>query len=564
MRKFFAVFASFFFFWIVSGVFLSQITLAQPLSIPDGFSTDRILVRFKPAVSADLENRIHQQLGTSIKARIGRINVEVVNVPKDMVLDYVSKFKANQNVEFAEPDYKIYALEIPNDPYFSNQWGMIKIQAPEAWGLSHGLSAVKIAVVDTGIDNNHEDLAGKVVGRVNFTTSLTDDDIFGHGTHVAGIAAAITNNSLGVAGLGYQSSLMSVKVLDNNGSGYTSDVAKGITYAADNGANVINLSLGGSSGSTTLQDALNYAWGKGVVLACAAGNSGNSAPLYPAYYPVCISTAATDSSDKKASWSSYGSSVDVAAPGDNIFSTLPNHPYNMGTVLNYGYASGTSMATPHVAGLAGLLFGANPLLTNTQVRAAIENNADAISGTGTYWQFGRINAYKALLSFTSPVPTATPTATPTPTPTGIPTSTPTPTPIPAFAATITKHTVTKSWSTYYKGKINITLGFHVDNGSSSQVTIKELTDKTGLWKPYQNSTRVNIYINGKRFRPNMVWDSANEIATLNIGSLATLSAGDNVEVRMTLGNDVRGSHSITGQVLDGASILGQNLLNFTL
>jgi hypothetical protein len=247
------------------------------------------------------------------------------------------------------------------------------------------------------------------VANKNFTTSSTVDDLYGHGTHCAGIAAATTNNSIGVAGVGFNTSLMNVKVLGDNGSGQYSWIANGITWAADNGAKVISLSLGGSSGSYTLQNAVNYAWNKGVVVVAAAGNNGNTASVYPAYYSNCIAVAATDQNDAKASFSTYGSWVDVAAPGVSIYSTLPNHSNSIGTT-NYGSLSGTSMSTPHVAGLAALVWATSYGTSNTSVRSRIESTADAISGTGTYWKYGRINANKAVAGVTPPPVDTTPPA----------------------------------------------------------------------------------------------------------------------------------------------------------
>lgn len=409
------------------------------------FSSEEIIVKFKSPVSDEQIGKITHGLGAQVSQKLLLPQTFTLKIPSSQIDRFVKIFNSHPMVEYAEPDYIAEALNplTPNDSYFANQWGMTKIQAPEAWDLATGSAKVKIAILDTGIDNNHEDLAGltmKVDGWVNFTTSGTSDDLYGHGTHVAGIAAAATNNSLGVAGLGFNTHLLSVKVLNDSGSGSYSWIANGIKWAADNGAKVINLSLGGSSRSTTLESAINYAWNKGVVLTCAAGNSGNKSPTYPAYYVNCLAVAATDENDKKASFSSYGSWVDVAAPGVNIFSTFPNHSYKLGKSLNYDYGSGTSMATPHVAGLAGLLFGADPSLTASEARSLIENNADKISGTGTYWAKGRINAYKSILAAgvvtePSPSPTSepspTPTPTPAPTPTPTPTSSPTPAPTPA-------------------------------------------------------------------------------------------------------------------------------------
>jgi subtilisin family serine protease len=235
------------------------------------------------------------------------------------------------------------------------------------------------------------------------------DDGNGHGTHVGGTVAAETNNATGGAGTCPNCRLMPVRVLDNNGSGTLVNVANGINFAANNGAEAINLSLGGS-GSTTLQNAVNNAWNAGVFLACAAGNSNTSSTgsAYPAAYPNCFAIASTTSSDARSSFSNYGSWVEVAAPGSSIYSTWLNSGYNT--------ISGTSMATPHVAGLAGLL--ASQGLTNSQIRTRICDTADDISGTGSLWTCGRINAYRAVTGGGGPGPTPTPTATVTPPPGG--------------------------------------------------------------------------------------------------------------------------------------------------
>lgn len=197
---------------------------------------------------------------------------------------------------------------------------------------------------------------------------------------MAGTSAAITNNGTGGAGTCPNCKIMPVRVLNNSGSGTLDAVANGIIWAADNGAHVINLSLGASSGATTLANAVNYAWNKGTFLACAAGNSNTSAASYPAYYDRCFAVASTTETDQRSSFSNYGSWVEVAAPGSNIYSTWINSGYNT--------ISGTSMATPHVAGQAGLL--ASLGMSNSQIWNEIMNTAEPISGTGTFWVAGRI------------------------------------------------------------------------------------------------------------------------------------------------------------------------------
>jgi thermitase len=371
--------------------------------VPD-FSSQQILVKFKLGTSLPEVAQIHRQLGGQVKETIPGIGVQVVTVPKGQAMAKVKAYSSNAKVAYAEPDFLAEALGNPDDPWFANQWGMVKIQAPEAWEMTTGSSQINIAILDTGVDLDHPDLANKIISNINFSSSPTVDDVYGHGTHVAGITAAITNNGIGVAGLGYSATIMNVKVLGDSGSGAYSGIASGIIWAADNGAKIINMSLGGSSASATLENAIDYAWSKGVVVVAAAGNNGNSAPFYPAYYTNCIAVAGTDSLDRLAGWSNYGDWVDVAAPGVNIVSTLINN--------GYGYKSGTSMASPHVAGLAALVFATvsdangNGKL-NDEVRSRIEATCDniGISGIGS----GRINAYEAVGGSTDPAPAPAPT-----------------------------------------------------------------------------------------------------------------------------------------------------------
>ena len=251
------------------------------------------------------------------------IDVQVVRVPAGAEQARVAAYQKNPNVLYAEVDGTYSAVGTftppPNDPYYSSQWQYnntgqsggtpdADIDAPEAWAVTTGSSTTKIAILDTGIDQSHPDLKAKIVGNKNFSTSKTFDDKYGHGTHVAGSAAAITNNGIGVAGTCPDCSLLNVKVLGDNGSGNYSWIANGIIWAADNGAKVINMSLGGSVRLRTLSDAIDYAWSMGVVVVAAAGNSSTSQPFYPAAYPNVIAVAATDRNDAMASFSNYGAS----------------------------------------------------------------------------------------------------------------------------------------------------------------------------------------------------------------------------------------------------------------
>lgn len=358
---------------------------------------ERILVKFFPNVPQEQMDKVHKDNGGRVMEFIPELGVQVVEVPQGRAAEKVASYSRNSHVEFAEPDYIAKAVFTPNDPYFERQWGMSKIQGPQAWDLSTGSERIAVAILDSGIDQDHEDLASQVIASVNFTNSRTVDDRFGHGTHVAGIASAITNNALGVAGLGYRTVLFNVKVLGDEGQGFYSWVARGILWAAQNGAKVINLSLGGNKPSKVLERAVELAWSKGVIIVAAAGNDNTSSPFYPAAYPQCIAVAALDPEDVRAFFSNYGSWVDIAAPGVDIFSTTPNHDnyiHKYGIALGYDYLSGTSMASPHVASTAALVWARYPYLKNEEVRWRIERSVDPATGFDT--PVGRVNAYRAL------------------------------------------------------------------------------------------------------------------------------------------------------------------------
>ncbi|MBI4788328.1 MAG: peptidase S8 [Chloroflexi bacterium] len=367
-----------------------------------------------------------------------RLGVWIFMVPAGTADLVAATLRTNPQVIYAEPNGVVSVFADPNDPHDNTtcyssskagcimQWSWAKIQAYQGWDIHKGSATVKIAVVDTGIDNSHPDLP-TMTSQKNFIvpSNPAAEDDNGHGTHLAGTIGALTNNGEGVAGMDWSVSLRSVKVLHNTGYGSISTLADGITWAADNGAKVINISLGSTTASTTLANAVTYAWNHGAVLVCAAGNNGNTKFTYPAYYANCIAVAATDSKDAKASTSTTGTWVDVAAPGVNILSTMPNTTVYLNTTgaykTTYDAMSGTSMAAAHVSGLAGLIWASGKCSTNTCVRYLIENNADAISGTGKSWAKGRINAYRSLsATSTQPTPTRTPTPTKTPAPTRTP------------------------------------------------------------------------------------------------------------------------------------------------
>ena len=267
-----------------------------------------------------------------------------------------------------------------DDSYLTQRWGVSKIEAPQAWQIAKGNQPIIVAVLDTGIDMDNQDLTDKLVAEVNFTDSAASYDIYGHGTHMAGTIAAIAP----------ECQLINVKVADDAGKCQASVVAEGIIWAVDQGAEVINISLC-MEPSPALEEAVNYAWSRGAIIVAAAGNKGKSKPAYPAYYANCLAVAGTDENDSLALLSNHGDWVDVAAPGFNIYSELPQN--------QYGYKSGTSSAVAHASGVAALVFSVaedtngNGAI-NDEARQAIENSCSPIGADGV--GKGRINALEAV------------------------------------------------------------------------------------------------------------------------------------------------------------------------
>ncbi|MEB3222899.1 MAG: S8 family serine peptidase [Candidatus Sericytochromatia bacterium] len=302
-----------------------------------------------------------------------------------------------------EPDIPLETLLTPNDPDLARQWGLTRIQAPLAWDKVQG--GPLVAVIDTGIDGRHPDLAGQVVqGRdfVNNDDDATDDQ--GHGTHVAGTVAAVGDNKQGAAGVAYRSKVLAVKVLSARGSGSSIAVADGIRYAVKAGARVINMSLGSPFPSRFIGQAVAEAIAAGVVVVAAAGNQNTKARAYPAAFPGVIAVGASTPSDSRASFSNHGDWVGIAAPGLGIHQTH----------LRNGYASlsGTSMAAPHVAGAAALVLAAHPAWKADAVRDALLRTGDPVRGFELNPALRRLNVAQALAyvpSAATPVPSAAPT-----------------------------------------------------------------------------------------------------------------------------------------------------------
>ncbi|ELR97596.1 S8 family peptidase [Gloeocapsa sp. PCC 73106] len=272
------------------------------------------------------------------------------------LLNNLRRSPVKKLTEYIEPNYIYRALEVPNDPEYSKQWNLRSINVEQAWDEAKG-SGITVAVIDTGVSKAPDFQQTEFVEGYDFVNdrSGAGDDV-GHGTHVAGTIAQSTNNNYGVAGIAYQAKIMPIKVLGATGGGTIADIAEGIRFAADHDADVINLSLGGGGASNLMEEAIDYAYSKGVVIVAAAGNSNQNASAYPARYPKVIGVAALDSGGDKAEYSNFGAGVDISAPGGGKESKIVQNTIDpkTGEFVFAGY-QGTSMATPHVAGVAALV-----------------------------------------------------------------------------------------------------------------------------------------------------------------------------------------------------------------
>jgi subtilisin family serine protease len=380
------------------------------------FHPSRVLVRFRDGSPRELLPG-----SPSARAFSGDPNLHLVeNPPGISVADAVRRYQANPNVLYAEPDYLVYTTAIPTDPRWSGQWDMMKIAAPTAWNTQTDASNVVVAIIDTGIDFTHPDLKDNLWTNsdgshgfdcIRGRCAKGGSDVFGHGTHVAGTIGAVANNGTGIAGLNWKVQLMSLRFLDSNGGGATSDAMVAfdqVTALKQQGVNVrlTSNSWGGGGYSQSLKDAMARAEAAGILHVCAAGNSNentDASPMYPGAYANrgIVSVLASDQNDAGASFTNYGLvSVDIAAPGVSTLSTVPSGSCKLCDSSGYKLLSGTSMATPHVTGVLAALFQLNPALTPNEARDVVldPGSYDALSdakakSTSTG---GRLNFAKAV------------------------------------------------------------------------------------------------------------------------------------------------------------------------
>ena len=349
----------------------------------------RILVKFKSDVSAPQGRAALGRFGARAQEVIPGTGVQVVSLPGNADENaYLNAFKGLREVEFAEFDEIVEPDDVtPNDPFYGSQWFLPRISAPQAWGTTTGQAGVIIAIVDTGVDGTHPDLSGKLVAGWNtYNNNADSNDVYGHGTKVAGTAAAASNNGLGVAGVCWNCWIMPVRASAVDGSASYSALAAGITWAADHGARVANVSYMVTN-SSAVSAAANYMKSKGGVVTISAGNYATFDPT--ADNPNVLTISATDENDLLYSWSNKGNNVDLAAPGCVYTTTRWG---------GYGSTCGTSFSAPTVAGVAGLVLSQNPNLSGDELTARLKQSGDdiGVAGFDTNFGWGRINAAKAV------------------------------------------------------------------------------------------------------------------------------------------------------------------------
>ena len=365
----------------------------------DGFSTevvaDELIIKYKDDATW-AEKKEFKEENNLEKERVNRDALKKVDIEKVVleekitateIKDVIEELESNPVVEYVEPNYVMNIQTVPNDADYSKQWALPKMDLPAVWDGNRGNENVVIAILDTGLDYNHPDKPVRTALGYDFVNDdNSPQDDHGHGTYIAGVIAARSNNNAGIAGICWRCTVMPIKVMNQNGVGTYADVANGIVWAADHGADIINLSIGGYAVSQTLQDAVIYAQNKGVLIVAAAGNQGVNSPLYPASFPNVIGVSATDENDERWARSNSGSYVDVSAPGVGV--------YGLGLNGQYRSQTGTSVAAAHVSGLAALFLSGEMGLSNNQLSQKLYNNAVDLgaSGKDSLYGYGRVSS----------------------------------------------------------------------------------------------------------------------------------------------------------------------------
>ncbi|NVD98077.1 S8 family serine peptidase [Massilia sp. BJB1822] len=371
-------------------------TLAAPAFAANDnadFARGRLLVEARAGLTAtEFETMLKPHGGK--RRKLGQSNLHVVDLPANANEQAVlAQLKKHPGVKYAELDKRVKVAMAVNDPYLGSEWHQSKINAPAAWDSTQGAGVI-IAILDSGVNGAHPDLAPNLVAGYNIYGNNTDtSDVCGHGTPVAGSAAAATNNGAGVAGVAGQAKIMPVRIayLDaasNSCYAYYSTIASGITWAADHGARIANVSFDGAAGSSAIQSAAQYMKNKGGLVFIAAGNNNRDEGF--AASTSLIAVSATDSSDARSSFSSYGNFVSLAAPGSYIYTTNNS--------LGYSAWNGTSFASPIAAGVGALMMAANPALDSSKIESLLFSSAADLGAAGRdpIFGYGRVDAAAAV------------------------------------------------------------------------------------------------------------------------------------------------------------------------
>jgi len=430
-----------------------KVKIVDKEEIEPGYVSDEVLVKFKTGILPAKVEEIFNGLNVTKISEIEKLEVHRLNIPEGIsVLEIINRFEKNPFVEFAEPNYYVYASFVPNDTFYSFQWHFDNptfggIHMESAWDITTGDSSIVVAVLDTGVayerfsDPNPANCYS-MIGQLKKCPGPTIDEYFqapdlastafsiltgsdlvnndshpnddeSHGTHVTGTVAQSTNNNLGVAGVAFDTTIMPIKVLDANGNGLSSVVANGIILATDNGAKIISMSLGSSSPSSTIESAVNYSFNNGVTVIAACGNSGSGSGCdFPAAFTNVISVGATQYDESKAPYSNFGSNLDLVAPGGNTGVDQNGDGFADGVLQQtfgsntdtsdfaFWFFQGTSMSTPHVSGVAALLLSLDSSLTPDDIRNILQSTADDLGASGRDNTFGHglLNASAAVNS----------------------------------------------------------------------------------------------------------------------------------------------------------------------
>ncbi len=486
-------------------------------------ATDHVLVRFRSGMTSARESAgVRSAGGTALRAVSSTGYARVVTTD---VAGSLRALKADPAVAWAGYDYVRHATTVPNDPGYSASFQkpyLDLVRLPQAWSVTTGSLSQVVAVVDSGVDSTAPDLAGRVLPGHHFFDAGLDDSnaapapmdntcadpyATGHGTFVSSVAAADTNNGYGLAGAAWNAKVLPVRVLDQCGEGFDSDVSAGIVWAADHGATVVNLSLGGPDPSPPLQAALQYAVGKGIPVVVAAGNDGSAVPQYPAAYPEAISIGATDATGQLTSFSSFGDWVDLAAPGWDILGEEPRalcaDPSDPHPTDCYFVGAGTSFAAPLVSGVTALLRTKFPSWTPAQIRSRLEWTARDSGPTGfdPFYGYGVLDAYAAVggprtIGRTDPVIPAVPPD------------------FPAGAQSISSNT----WRVGF-GYTGRPVWYRFSPGSDASATISIVPDPVGVDRttlPAQLKLVVSAYDSQLRLLGSSSADADGSPVTLNV------------------------------------------------